>query len=115
MLTKLCAMLLIVLAASPFTAPFQTCDFSDTPSGNTSEQAVIMTPPTVAQTSLSDDAALLVPTLTTTTGRLRLAPLSALAISNFVVAFSPVAFLAPPVAPSPDDGGASFPPTVLRV
>src|SRR3979411_2210265 len=32
-LTKLCAILLLVLALSPFTAPFQRCDFADSATG----------------------------------------------------------------------------------
>jgi hypothetical protein len=111
---KLCAISLLALALSPFTAPFQTCDFADSMSGTGTDEAVMLTPPTVAQTSLSDGAGSLVPPLTTETGRLKLAPVSGLVISN-VVARPPVTYLAPPVTPSPDISGSSFPPTVLRV
>jgi hypothetical protein len=93
---KLCALLLLVLALSPFTAPFQTCDLADSTSGTGTDEAVILTPPAVVHTSLL------------------LAPVSQLVISN-MVAPRPAAFLALPITPPPDIGGSSFPPTVLRV
>jgi hypothetical protein len=114
-LTKMCAILLLALVVSPFTAPFQTCDLTDGASGIGAYEALMVTPPTVAHTSLSDGAGLLVPTLTTAIGRLRLAPVSALAISNFVAASAPVADFALPVRLSPHLTGSSASPTVLQV
>src|ERR1700680_2731568 len=80
-LTKLCSVLLLALALSPFTAPFQTCDFSDSASGTGTNEGVTLTPPTADHTVVSDNAGSLVPPLTTDTGRLRLAPVSGLVIS----------------------------------
>jgi hypothetical protein len=114
MLTKLCAISLLALALSPFTAPFQTCDLADSANGTGTDEAVMLTPPTVTHTSLSDGAGSLVPPLTTAAGRLRLTPVSELVIST-LVALPPVAYVAPPVTPPPDISGSSFPPTVLRV
>jgi hypothetical protein len=118
LLTKPCAITLLVLALSPFTALFQTCDFADFVRGTSTDEPVMLPPPTVAQPSLSDDAGAVVPPRPTAAGRVRLAPVSELFISN-VVARPPLTALAPPVTPpvTPplDIADASFPPTVLRV
>jgi hypothetical protein len=82
MLTKLCATWLLALILSPFTAPFQTYDLADSAGG------------TVA----AADAGSLIGPPATEKGRLRLAPVSALIISN-VVAAPMVLFLASPSAP----------------
>jgi hypothetical protein len=111
---KLCTIALLVLALSPFTAPFQTCRFADVMSGTDTDAALILTPPAAAQPCLSDDADLLVPPLTIAAGRLRLSPVSALVTSN-VIAPPRVIVLAPPVTPSPTISGFPFPPTALRI
>jgi hypothetical protein len=111
MFRKLCAVSLLVLALSPFTAPFQTCDLADT-SGT--DEPVMLTPPTVAHTSLSGDAGSLVPTLKTETGRLRLAPASGLVISN-VVAPPPTVFLRLPIPSSSPINGYSVLLSILRL
>src|ERR1700732_596183 len=88
---KLCAISLLVLALSPFTAPFQRCNFGDIPSG--ADEAVTLTPLTAVPPPPPDDTGTLVPPLTTAAGRLRLSPVSELLIAN-VVAPLPIAFLA---------------------
>jgi hypothetical protein len=80
---KLCAISLVVLALSPFTAPFQTCDFADV-AGSARDDAASVTTPTVAQPSLPDDAGSVVPPLTTETERVKRAPASGLVIWNAV-------------------------------
>lgn len=114
MTKKLCAISLLVLALSPFTAPFQTCDFADAASGTGTDDGAMVTPPTVVHTSFSDDVVALVPTLTTETGRLRLAPVAGLVISN-VIAPSRVDFLRRPLASSSRPNGDPILRSVLRL
>lgn len=104
---KSCAAWLLILAVSPFTAPFQTCDIADFPSEHSDQT---LTPPT----SLADDDSVVAP-LDIEAGRLKVTPLSDLAISHFGVVAPPVAPLALPLEPPHDISGYSAPPTVLRL
>jgi hypothetical protein len=106
MFKKLCAAWLLTLAVSPFTAPFQTCAIGDVASEHT-DNAVA--PPT----SLADDDSLVAP-LDIRAGRLKVTPVSDLAISTFIVP-SHGAPLALPVEPPRDTTRYSLPPRVLRL
>jgi hypothetical protein len=70
MLRKLCAIVIIVLGALPFTAPFSTCDLSH----RTNPSVILHTTGgsfAVASISESDDAGS-IPTLLTQSGRLKI-------------------------------------------
>jgi hypothetical protein len=107
MLKKLCAVSLLVLALSPFTAPFQTCDFGDSLGGSTGDDALVL-----AQASDSDGAGTVVPPLTTETGRLGLAPVPGI---STVVAAPPIVFLRRPIASSSRISECSVLLSVLRL
>lgn len=97
MLKNICAFVLLGLAMSPFTAPFQT--FYDAK------------PTIVAPLTNEDDPGSLVGPLVTKAGRLTAALPSPLVISYFV----PVGFLAPLVPPTNHSRLVSIELTVLRV
>jgi hypothetical protein len=114
MLTKLCAIALLVLALSPFTAPFQTCTLADWPNGSTTDEAVMVTPPPLAPAPLADDAGAVISPLATAMGRLKLAPVSGLIIANVVMPSSRVSVLLP-IASARRLCHHLVPPTLLRV
>jgi hypothetical protein len=97
MLRNLCALVFLALAASPFTAPFQTYDDA---------KAMITAP----LHNGHDPGSLVAPTVTKA-GRLIGAPPTAPAGSHFV----PVARPTPIIQPTPYIRGESIRPTVLRV
>ena len=96
MLTKLCAACVVVLALSPFTAPFRTWDVGDSPGGSRNE-TVSVAATTSITVSLADDAGSLIAPLATKARRLRLAPLSGVVLAK-VGATSLVAVPETPVA-----------------
>jgi hypothetical protein len=112
MLTKFCAVLVLLLAASPFTAPFQTCHFADLASGTGTDGAVMVTPPTGASIPSVDEASS-IPPLRTETGHVRLAPVSEL-VNTSVPAPPPLVFLGLPIDSRSRITGYSVPPSVLR-
>ena len=99
MLRNLCALALLVLAVSPFTAPFQTC-------GD-------VTAATVAPINNENDPGSLVSPLVTKTGRLTVAVArpTRLGVSYFV----PLALFPPFVRPTSHTRHESIRPAVLRV
>ena len=71
MIRKVCSIALIVLAMSPLTAPFASCDLVDILHGYCgSESAATLQAPLLR--SLADSEALVVPPLTTKTGHVQL-------------------------------------------
>ena len=102
---RVLAAFLVLLAASPFSAPFQTCDLFHTTTADESLQVEAATSPT-------SDAGSLVAPIRTPRGRLTVAVLPGLNDSDFVS--SPVA--APPeCGPPPLTANAAARPTILRV
>jgi hypothetical protein len=104
---------LLVLALSPFTAPFQTVDLGRLLSGENDETALI-TPLTEMLTSVADDdddaGSLIAPVGT----ELRLEPPFGIAVPAFVVT-PRVAFLQPSVASIACISAQTSPPTPLRL
>lgn len=99
MFTKLCTIVVLALALSPFTAPFSTCDS-----------------PLRSSTALidDDDPGSLVAPLTTETGRLRIVPdVGILLVSHFLAA--PPVFRTESVRRSSVVGERSELPTILRL
>ena len=97
MLKNLCALVLLALAVSPLTAPFQTY---------TETKATV-----VALLTSEDDPGSFVAPLVTNTGRLTVATPAGLGISYCI----PVVFLAPFIPPASHIRRDSLRPTVLRV
>ena len=99
MLKKVCALVFLVLAVSPFTAPFQTCADA--------------TAAVVAPLNNESDPGSLVSPLVTKAGRLTVAvaPPAGLGVSYFV----PLASLTPFTPPTSHTRNDSIRPAVLRV
>jgi hypothetical protein len=110
MLKKLCATGLLVLALLPFTAPFQTFDFTVLV-GSLNDGAALVAPTTATSPSIADDAGSLVAPLA---ARLRGAPLSEVVIFTFVAPRTGT-LLASSVASIGVTSGEASPPTPLRL
>jgi hypothetical protein len=96
MLKNGCALVLLALVVSPFTAPFQTC--------NTHAAGV-------ASLTEADDAGSMVAPLVTKAGRLTVTPLTRVVISHVV----PVAFVRSFIPPHRNTRRDSVRPRVLRL
>jgi hypothetical protein len=99
MLKKLCTLVVLALAVSPFTAPFGTCD---TP--QISSLVIIG----------ENDPASRVAPLVTEAGRLKIAPTVRIVAVSLVVAAPPVAFITPSIAPTSGLRDRSTLSTILR-
>ena len=76
-IASVCAAWLIALFALPFTAPFPTCDLGGFIAGAGHHDAVPMAPPVRSRSTVLEDGTYSVlPTLTTESGRLKLAVVS---------------------------------------
>jgi len=110
MLKKLCATVLLVLAVSPFTAPFQTFDFVPL-CRSANDEAVLVVPTAATSASIANDAGSLV---APPAARLQVVPPSTTPAFRFVVA-RPVAFLISSVASTNCISGHASLPTPLRL
>jgi hypothetical protein len=109
-----CASGLLVLALSPFTAPFQTVDLGRLLNGSETDETALVTPLTVMLTSVADDdddtGSLIAPVGTP----LKLEPPFGIAVLTFVVT-SRIFFLEPSVASITCISAPTSPPTPLRL
>ncbi len=100
MLTKLCALFLLALVVSPFTAPFRTVDLAQ------------MSSPVL--TDDVDPGSLLAPCVNEAR-RLKIATTVGIETVTHSVSHPPVTFIARPVAPAGDVRDRSVRSTVLRL
>ena len=114
-LMKWCASGLLVLALSPFTAPFQTVDLGWLLNGSGHDETALVTPLTATLTSVAaddddDPGSLIAPAGT----QLRLEPPFGIAVLTFVVTPS-VAFLESSGASVAGISAPTIPPAPLRL
>jgi hypothetical protein len=100
MLTKLCALVLLALVVSPFTAPFRTCGPAQAPSTASIDEV--------------DPTSLLVP-LITETGRLKIAKTRGSVIVTYSVPQPAVTWITQSITPAADVRDRSIRSTILRV
>jgi hypothetical protein len=97
MLTRTCAAVLIVLAASPVTAPFATCDLVELLHSHCASECTVSLQVLVIRPG-ADSEALVVPPLVTRAGHIRVAVASAM---ELVPAASSVALILVATARTP--------------
>jgi hypothetical protein len=108
MIKKLATLLFLALAASPFTAPFQTYDWAHS-------QAAHNNAALIASSLDENDPGSLVAPLMTEAGRLKIVPTAGIVVVSHFVAEPPVLFITRSILPARGVSDRSILSTILRL
>jgi hypothetical protein len=108
MVKKLATLLFLVLAASPYTAPFRTCD-------PVHSEAIHDVDTLIAALHDENDPGSLIAPLVTETGRLKILPTAGIVVVSHFVAEPHISFITGSIPPTDGVADSSIRSTILRL